>query len=72
MNINSVWNKFKNMSNLVSEYVDILIVADNKQGHIFQRLFLIPGLHHPFRLDINRQIGCLLVCIKGSIPASLC
>ena len=31
------------MSNLLSEYVDILIVADNKQGHIFQRLFLIPG-----------------------------
>ena len=31
--------------------------------------FVIPGFHHPFRPDINRRSGGLLVYVKGSIPA---
>ena len=31
--------------------------------------FVIPGFHHPFRPDINRRGGGLLVYVKGSIPA---
>ena len=66
LNINSVWNKFKNMSSLISEYVDILIVVETKLDSCFPTAqFLIPGFHHPFWLDINRQSGGLL----GSIPA---
>ena len=30
--------------------------------------FLIQGFHHPFRLDIN-SLGCILVYVRGSIPA---
>ena len=66
----SVRNMFKNMSSLISEDVDILIVGQTKLDPSFPKAqFLIPGFHHPFRYDINRQSGGLLVYVKGSIPA---
>ena len=66
LNINSVRNKFKNMSSLISENVDILIVAKTKLDSSFPTTqFLIPGFHHPFQLDINRRSGGLLVMLKG-------
>ena len=70
LNINSVRNKFQNMSSLISENGDILIVAETKLDSFFPTTqFAIPGFHHPFRLDINRRSGGLLVYVKGSIPA---
>ena len=55
LNINSVRNKFQNMSSLISENADILIVAETKLDSSFLTTqFVIPGFHHPFRLDINR------------------
>ena len=70
--MNSIRIKFKNMSSLVSENVDILIVAETKLDSSSPTAhFLIPGFHHPFRLDINRQSGGLLVYVKGSIPAKV-
>ena len=58
------------MSSLISENVDILIVAEPKLDSSFPTAeFLIPGFLHPFRLDINRQSGGLLVYDKGSISA---
>ena len=70
LNINSVWNKYKNMSSLISENVDILIVAETKLDLSFLTTqFVIPGLHHTFRLVINRWRGGLLVYVKGSVPA---
>ena len=72
LNINSVRNKFKNMSSLISENVDNLIVPETKLDSSFQTAqFLIPGFHHPFRLDISRQSGGLLVYVKGSISAKV-
>ena len=35
LNTKSVWNKFKNMSSLISENVDILIVAETKLDSSF-------------------------------------
>ena len=70
LNINSVRNKFKNMSSLISENVEILIVAETKLDSSFPTAqFLIPGFHQPFQLGINRQSCSLLVYVKGSIPA---
>ena len=58
------------MSSLISENVDISIVAETKLDSSFPTTqFVIPGFHHPFRLDINRRSGGLLVYVKGSIPA---
>ena len=72
LNINSVRNKFQNMSSLISENVDILIVTETKLDSSFRTTqFVIPVFHHLFRLDINRQSGGLLVYVKGSIPARI-
>ena len=61
LNINSVRNKFKNMSSLISENIDILIKAETKLDSSFPMTqFLIPGFHHPFRLDINRRSGGII------------
>ena len=55
LNINSVRNKFKNMSSLILGNVDILIVAETKLDSSFPTAqFLIPGFHYPFRLDIKK------------------
>ena len=51
LNINSVRNKFKNMSSLILENADILIVAEVKLDYSFSTAqFLILGFHHPFDL----------------------
>ena len=58
------------MSSLISENVNILIVAETKlHSSSPTKQFLIPGFHHPFRLDTRRQSGGLLVYVKGLIPA---
>ena len=58
LNTKSVWNKFRNMSSIVSEDVDILTNIDPSFP---TTQFSIPGFHHPFRLDINKRSGGLLV-----------
>ena len=68
LNKNSVRKKFKKMSSLISVNIDILIVAEAKLDSSFpSKQLVIPGFHHPFRLDINRRRGGLLVYIKVSI-----
>ena len=58
------------MSSLISENVDVLIVTETKLDSSFPTTqFVISGFHHPFRLDIDRRSGGLLVYVKGSIPA---
>ena len=50
LNINSVRNKLKNISSLISENVDILIVTETKLGSSFPTAqFLFPGFHNPFK-----------------------
>ena len=70
LNINSVRNKFQNMSSLISENVDILTAVETKLDSSFPTTqFVIPGFHHLIRLDIKIQSGGLLVYVKWSIPA---
>ena len=49
LNINSVRNKIESMSSLISENVDILIVAETKlESSFLTTQFVIPGFHHTF------------------------
>ena len=49
LNVNSVWNKFENMSSLISEDIVILIMAETKLDSSFPTAqSLIPAFHHPF------------------------
>ena len=64
LNINSVRNKFRNMSSLISKNVDIVIVVETILDSSFPTAqFLIPDFHHHFRLDKNRRSGDLLVYV---------
>ena len=66
LNVNSVRNKFKNISSLILESVDILIVVESKLNSSFPTAqFLISGFHHPFRPNTNRRSGGLLGYVKS-------
>ena len=72
ININSVRNKFGSICSLIPSHVDILSIAETKLDYSFPNAqFLIPNFHQPFRLDINRNSGGLLVFLRSSIPARM-
>ena len=70
ININSIRNKFGSLCSLISSHVDILSITETKLDYSFPNAqFLIPNFHQPFHLDINRNSGGLLACVRSSIPA---
>ena len=54
LNINSIRNKFENLKEVVSNYVDILVIAEAK-------IDITERFHKPLRLDISDKSGGLLV-----------
>ena len=78
ININSIRNKFGLIKfgviscSLISSHVDILSIAETKLDYSFPNAqFLILNFHQPFRLDISRNSGGLLVFGRSSIPARM-
>ena len=72
IDINSVHYRFGSLCSLISSHVDILPIAETKLDYSFPNAqFLIPNFHQPFRLDINRNSGGLLVFVRSSIPARM-
>ena len=72
ININSIPNKFGSLCSLISSHVDILSIPETKLDYSFPNAqFLIPYFHQPFRLDISRNSGGLLVFVRSSIPAGM-
>ena len=68
LNINSVRNKFENFKEIVNGNVDIFTIAETKlDGSFPTSQFELEGYYSPFRLDITKQSGGLLVYIKSSI-----
>ena len=62
LNINSIRNKFENLKEVVSNYVDILVIPETKIDKSFPKAqFIIEGFHKPLRLDISDKSGGLLV-----------
>ena len=70
LNINSVRNKFENFKEIINGNVDIFTIAETKlDGSFPTSQFELEGYYSPFRLDITKQSGGLLVYIKSSIPS---
>ena len=70
--INSIRNKFGNLCSLISSHNGILSTGETKLDYSFPNAqFLIPNFHQPFRLDISRNSGGLLVFVRFSIPARM-
>ena len=70
LNINSVRNKLDALREIVSQNLDILMIAETKIDASFPTgQFTIEGFATPFRLDRNANGGGLLVYVRSDIPA---
>ena len=70
LNINSIRNKFENLISIINGNVDVFMIAETKlDGSFPPSQFEIRGYYSPFRLDITKKSGGLLVYIKSSIPS---
>ena len=72
ININSIRNKFDDLKLLLGEYVDILAIAETKIDSTFPlNQFIIKDFHKPYRLDINKRSGGILIFIKQHLTTKL-
>ena len=70
LNINSVRNKFENFTGMISEYVDVIVLAETKLDDTFPKnQFSLPGFKAPIRLDRTLNSGGLLVLINEKITS---
>ena len=62
LNINSIRNKFENFKEIINGNVDIFPFLETKlNGSSPTSQFELEGYYSPFRLDITKQSGGLLV-----------
>ena len=72
ININSIRNKSGSLCSLIPSHVDILSIVETKLDYSFPNAqFLLLNFHQPFRLDISRNSGGLLVFVRSSIPTRM-
>ena len=68
LNINSIRNKFDALTEIVSQNLDILMVAEAKTDDSFPKeQFYIEGYADPLRRSRNGEGGGLLVYVKNNI-----
>ena len=71
LNINSIRNKFDNLSKLIRGKVDILLISETKIDDSFpEGQFVIDGFSKPYRLDRNCDGGGLMLFIREDIPSN--
>ena len=71
LNINSIRNKFENLREVVSNHVNILVIAEKKIDKSFPTAqFIIEGFHKSLRLDISDKSGGLLVYGRSYLLSS--
>ena len=72
LNINSIRNKFDNLSQLIKGKTDVLLISETKIDDSFPKgQFLIDGFSGPYRLDRNCQGGGLMLFVRKYIPSNL-
>ena len=65
LNINSIRNKIDFLRPMISEAIDILVIAETKIDHTFPTSqFVIEGFMKPFRYDRNQAGGGLLIYVR--------
>ena len=69
LNINSLRNKFNLLCDKTEVSIDIFIISETKLDDSFpQGQFLIESFHSPFRFDLNRTGGGILLYVREDIP----
>ena len=70
LNINSINQKFDQLSFLVRDYVDILVVGETKLDDSFPlSQFHIDGFSQPYRRDRNINGGGVMIFVREELPS---
>ena len=65
LNINSLPAKFEQMKVMIGNYLDIMVIQEKQLDHSFStEQFIINGYKKPYRLDINRNGGGVIIYIR--------
>ena len=68
ININSIRNKFSGISEMIGDFVDVLVIAETKIDSSFPTSqFIINGFKSPYRLDVSGYSGGILVYVRDSL-----
>ena len=68
INTNSVRNKFTDFSEMVGDYIDILVISETKIDSSFPTSqFVIDGFKSPYRLNVSRNSSGVLVYVRDSL-----
>ena len=72
LDINSLRNKFDQLTEMVKGFVDIFLISESKLEDSFpEGQFIIDGCHEPFRFDRHGNGGGLLLYVRENIPAKV-
>ena len=72
LNINSLRNKFDQLTKMVKGFVEIFLISESKLDDNFpEGQFIIDGYHAPFRFDWYGNGGGLLLYVREDIPAKV-
>ena len=64
LNTSSIRNKFENLKEVITNHVNILVIAQTNMDKSFPTAqFIIERFHKPLRLDISDKSGGLLVYV---------
>ena len=72
LNINFVRKKFKLLSDIIKNNINVLMISGTKLGSSFPNgQFQIHGYSEPYKFDRNRNGGGILVFIREDVPTKL-
>ena len=72
LNINSLRNKYNQLTEMVKGFVDIFLISESKLDDSFpEGQLIIDGYHAPFRFDRHGNGGGLLLYVREDIPAKV-
>ena len=70
LNINSLANKFDQLTTVINDNIDILVLVETKLDDTFpESQFFINGFIKPYRIDLNRNGGGVMIYVRQDIPS---
>ena len=70
LNINSLANKFDQLTTVINDNIDILVLVETKIDDTFpESQFFINGFSKPYRIDRNRNGGGVMIYVRQDIPS---
>ena len=72
LKINSIRNKFDSVADTIIVNIDILRISEDKFDNSSpDRQFFLNGFRTPFRLDLDRNVGGIMLFIRNDIPTKV-